>query len=359
MSGNSYSAMKILGAVVAVLCFGLAETKALAAESHQRADLVVAADGSGDVKSLQEAINRVPENNRKRFVIFIKPGIYNEQIKIPASKPYVSCLGEKAEETKITSNVKSTATGSPWPHCSVYIGGDDFHTENITFENSFGARAQAMAVVAKADRLVFKNCRFLSWQDTLYGKTGRQYFENCYIEGSKDFICGEAAAVFENCRLHSKSDGYIAAPMRFSAAEPSGFVFFRCKLTGKRTGDGSFLGRPWGPYGRAIYLETEMGPHIRSEGWDNWGNANHERTTYFAEYNCKGAGANPTTRVKWSHQLGTEEARQFETGNFLKGRDGWNPKTADDQWLEKNPPHYELSVRENILRKTTNERWGR
>lgn len=332
--------------VIAVLFLGLAENKTLA----QKADLVVAADGSRDAKTVQDAVNRVPENNRKRFVIFIKSGIYNEQIKIPPSKPYVSFLGEKTEETKLTSNVKSAATGSLGSRCSVYIGGDDFYAENITFENSFGAGAQAMAVVAQADRLVFKNCRFLSWQDTLYARAGRQYFENCYIAGSKDFICGEAAAVFENCTVYSTHDGYIAAPMRFSATSPSGFVFSRCRLTGKKSGDGSFLGRPWGPYGRAVYLDTEMGAHIRSAGWNNWDHAANEKTAYFAEYNCKGPGANRAGRVPWAHQLGADEARQFETANFLKGEDGWNPKTADDQWLEKNPPHYELSARENILR---------
>ena len=300
--------------------------------------MVVAADGSADVKTLREAINRVPEKNRKRFVIFIKPGVYNEQITITASKPYVSFVGEKADETILTFKVNSADAGAARPWCSVYLGGNDFQAENITFENPFGPGAQAMAVVANADRLIFNNCRFLGWQDTLYAKAGRQYFANCYIEGSKDFICGAAAAVFENCTLHSKRDGYIAAPMRFSAADPGGFVFIRCKLTGTKTGDGSFLGRPWGPYGRAVYLETEMGPHIRGEGWDNWGKAPNEKTAHFAEYNSRGPGANLAARVKWVQPLQADQARQFEAENFLQGDDRWNPKKADDRWLEKSPP---------------------
>ena len=313
--------------VTAVLLLGLAQTKAAAQSEY---DVVVAADGSGHVKTVQAAIDKIPKYNWKPVVIFIKPGIYNEQVQIPPTKPYVSLRGEKAEETKITFNVKIGAGSSDRKTCTAFIGGHDVHVENITFENSFGPGAAAFAVVANADRLVFKNSRFLGWQDTLYAKTGRQYFENCYIEGSADFIFGQASAVFENCTLHSKTHGYIAAPMRFSAVEPSGLVFIRCKLTDTAALHGVFLGRPWRPYGRAVYIESEMGAHIHREGWDNKGNPSNEKTAYFAEYNCKGPGANPAGRVKWSHQLGKDEARQFETENFLKGQDDWNPKKAHD-----------------------------
>jgi pectinesterase len=126
--------------------------------------------------------------------------------------------------------------------------------------------------------------------------------------------------------LHSKAHGYIAAPMRFSEVEPSGLVFIRCKLTGEEVGDSVFLGRPWRPYGRAIYIESEIGPHIHREGWDNKGNPSNEKTAYFAEHNCKGPGANRAGRITWSHHLEKDKALQFATENFLKGQDGWNPK---------------------------------
>jgi len=321
--------LKICSLVRVILFCGLIAAKSHAAESDRKSDLIVAADGSGDVKTVTEALSRVPTNNRKRFVIFIKRGIYNEQITVAASKGNLSLLGENTEETKITSNVNSAAGGSSWPpRCSAYIGADNFRAENITFENSFGAGAQAMAVVANADRIVFRNCRFLGSQDTLYAKAGRQYFQNCYVEGSRDFICGQAAAVFEDCRLHSKADGYIAAPMRLSSGESGGLIFLHCKATGEKIRNGVFLGRPWGPYGRAVYLESDFGAHIRSEGWNNWDKPASEKTAYFAEYNSKGAGANPARRVQWAHQLTTAEARQFEPENFLKGNDGWNPKDS-------------------------------
>ena len=190
--------------------------------------------------------------------------------------------------------------------------------------------------------MVFKNCKFLGWQDTLYAENGRQYFESCYIEGAVDFIFGQATAVFENCVIHSKDDGYIAAPMRFAETETSGFVFINSKLTGENTEKGVFLGRPWRAFGRTVFLETTMDAHIRPEGWNNWNNAENEKTAYFAEYNSKGAGAKKESRVKWIHQSTKVEAKRFETENFLKGKDNWNPKTATGDWLEKTKLDYSL-----------------
>lgn len=321
--------MKSFSVIALILFFGLTTIRTQAKPFlNERADLTVAADGSGDVKTVSEAIAKVPENNSKRFTIFIKAGTYQEQIRIPASKPFVSLVGESTEKTKLTFNLTNKATGTTSSSYSFYVGGHDFYAENIAFENSFGVGSQAVAVLTEADRLVFKNCKFLGWQDTLYAKNGRQYFENCYIEGHVDFIFGQAQAVFENCEIHSKGDGYIAAPMRFAADEPSGFVFDNCKLTGENIQKGVFLGRPWRDYGRTVYLNTKMDMHIRAEGWNNW-LPEREKTAYFAEYNSSGAGAKTTERAKWSHQLSDAEAEQFKPENFLKGTDNWNPKAAN------------------------------
>ena len=236
----------------------------------QKPDLTVAADGSGDFKTVQEAIDKVPENNKKRFNILIKPGVYTEQIKISSTKPYISLIGQNAETTKLTFKIANKDVGSTSAAFAFYVGGHDFYAENITFENSFGVGSQAVAVLTEADRAIFAHCRFLAWQDTLYARRGRQYFKDSYIEGSVDFIFGQATAVFENCEIHSKTDGYIAAPMRFTADEPSGLVFIKSKLTAENTVTKVYLGRPWRDYGRTVFLETEMGAHIRAEGWHNW-----------------------------------------------------------------------------------------
>ena len=312
-------------------------------------DVTVAADGSGNFKTVQEAINKVPANNPRRFVIAIKPGIYQEQIRIPANKPYISFIGTDAQTTVLTFNISNKDAGSTSAAYATYIGGHDFYAENITFENSFGTGSQAVAVLAEADRVVFKHCRFLAWQDTLYAKNGRQYYIDCYIEGHVDFFFGQAAAVFENCEIHSKGDGYITAPMRFAADEPSGFVFQKCRLTAENTKKGVYLGRPWRDYGRTVFLNTEMGEHIKPEGWNHW-LPEREKTAYLAEYKSTGKGANVASRVAWSHQLTDAEAKAFSTESFLKGKDGWNPKKTDDKWLESTPPDWNLVLWRDVFK---------
>jgi PelA/Pel-15E family pectate lyase len=329
--------MKIFWLICLILFVGLAETDVFAA----KADIIVAADGSGAVKTVQEAIDKVPENNKKRFVISIKPGIYKEQIRVPANKPYITFLGENAEKTKLTFGLSNKEAGSTSAAYAVYVGGHDFYAENITFENSFGTGSQAVAVLVEADRAVFKNSRFLGWQDTLYAKNGRQFYQDCYIEGHVDFIFGQAAAVFENCVIHSKGDGYIAAPMRFAADEASGFVFINSKLTGENTQKGVFLGRPWRDYGRTVYLNTEMGAHIRPEGWHHW-QPEREKTAFLGEYRSTGAGAKINERVKWTRQLTEEEAKAFRTENFLKGSDNWNPYKATFDSQNTTKPGFKL-----------------
>lgn len=303
--------------------------------------IVVSQTGNGDVKTISEAIEKVPVNNQKRFLILIKAGVYHEQICIPANKPFISLIGKNAETTKIQFKISNKIAGSTSAAYAFYVGGHDFYAENLTFENTFGQGSQAVAVVAEADRITFSKCRFIGWQDTLYAKGGRQFYKDSYIEGSVDFIFGQAAAVFENCVIHSKADGYIAAPMRFSDKESSGYVFYKSKLTGENIENGVYLGRPWRDYGRTVYLETEMGGHIKPEGWNNW-EVKREKTAYFAEYKSVGKGGSSVKRVVWSHQLTKEEANQFLPQTFLKGKDGWNPYKQDFAWQEKTKPDWKL-----------------
>jgi len=305
------------------------------------ADITVAADGSGDVKTVQAAVDRVPENNARRFVIAIKRGRYTEQVRIPANKPYISFVGEAAEQTVISYSISNKEAGSTSAAFAAYIGGHDFYAENVTFENSFGTGSQAVAVLVEADRAVFRKCRFLGWQDTLYAKNGRQYYKDCYIEGHVDYIFGQAAAVFETSEIHSKGDGYVTAPMRFSADEPAGFVFIKCLLTSNNTKEGIYLGRPWRDYGRTVFIETRMDAQVRPEGWHHW-LPEREKTAFMAEYRSSGTGAGDKDRVKWARQLTEAEANAFSTASFLKGRDGWDPLTAKDDWLIKTRPDWKL-----------------
>lgn len=335
----------------AIYCIALL-TLLFSQEVLAKCEITVAKDGTGNVKNIREAIVKIPERNKERCVVRIKPGVYDEQVVVPASKPYVSFIGESAETTKITFSISNKQAGSTSAAFAVYIGGHDFYAENITFENSFGNGSQAVAVLVEADRSVFNKCRFLGWQDTLYAKNGRQYYKDCYIAGHVDYIFGQAAAVFENCHIHSKADGYITAPMRFTADERAGFVFNKCRLTSSNTDKGVYLGRPWRDYGRTIFIDTQMDAAIRPEGWHHW-QPNREQTAFFAEYGSNGSGANNASRVKWAKTLDETSVKAFSTANFLKGKDGWDPNTAHDEWVLKTTPDWSLITWADVFKQTS------
>lgn len=296
----------------------------LEAIQAQNFDFVVAKDGSGDFKSVQEAINAVPDFRKVKTTIFIKNGIYKEKLVLPASKTKVAFIGEDVVNTILTYDDFAAkknrfgeevgTTGST----SFYIFGEEFTAENITFENSAGPVGQAVAVRIDGDRVAFKNCRFLGFQDTLYphGENSRQYYKNCYIEGTVDFIFGWSTAVFETCTIFCKDHGYITAPSTNENTK-FGFVFLKCKITGNAPEASFYLGRPWRPYGKSVFIECELGDHIKPEGWNNWRNPDNEKTAYFAEYKNTGEGAIKNHRVKWSHQLSNEEVKIYTTENIF------------------------------------------
>lgn len=291
-------------------------TLLVAAAANAQA-VVVAVDGSAKFKSIQQAINHVPANNDRRVVIHIKPGVYQERLRV--DKRFITLRGEDPLKTVITHRVSALQAGSTRLAFTAHVNGDDFHAENLTFENTFGIGSQAVALFVDADRAEFRNCRFLGWQDTLFVNGSRQSFKDCYIEGHVDFIFGSASAIFENCTIHSKGEGYVTAHYRTSDEENTGFVFVRSRLTGVNTGKGVFLGRPWRPYARVVFVECWLGSHIRPEGWDNWRDPSREKTASFAEYKSKGPGANPAARVAWSKQLTGSEAAAFSRSRFLAG----------------------------------------
>jgi pectinesterase len=289
--------------------------------------ITVAPDGSGDAKTVQAAIDSVPEKNKERIVIHIKPGTYKERIEVPKTKPLITFLGDDAKTTILTHDWnakhigpdgKEVGTGGSY---STKINGKDFIAENITFENTAGDTGQALAIFADADRLIFRHCRFLGWQDTIYANGGRQFYDQCYIEGRVDFIFGNATAVFKDCTIHSKNGGHVTAAST-AQEKPFGYVFLDCKLTGE--GAQADLGRPWRPYAAVAFIRCEIGPHIKPEGWNNWKKEENEKTARYSEYKCTGPGADRSKRVKWSKELPDDEAAKYTAENILKGEDKWD-----------------------------------
>jgi len=293
-------------------------------------NLFVAADGSAQFSSVQSAIMSVPMGTRVNPVlIHIAPGTYKELIGIQREKRFFKLIGDSPTNTVLTFNLHAGLTnfdGKPigtFRTPSTLIDADDFTAENLTFENSAGPVGQALAIRVDGDRAAFRNCRFLGWQDTILLNRGRQYFENCYVEGHVDFIFGAATAWFENCEIHSLRDGYLTAAST-PVDVPFGYVFNRCKITGE-PGVKTFLGRPWRIYASTTFLNCEMSEVVRPEGWNDWKKPEAHTTARYAEFNSTGDGASPTNRPDWTKQLSAEDAKKITLDKVLGGADGWNP----------------------------------
>ncbi|MES2445927.1 MAG: pectinesterase family protein [Bacteroidota bacterium] len=287
----------------------------------------VAKDGSGDFKTIQEAVMAVRDWSEVQVPIYIKKGIYKEKLVIPSQKTRITLIGESATETMITFDDYSGKNGlTTYTSYTVLVKGNEFKAENLTFENSAGSVGQAVALHVEADKVIIKNCRILGNQDTLFPSTdtSRQYYVDCYIEGTTDFIFGAATAVFENCTIHSKKNSYITAASTIKD-RPYGFVFLNCKLTANESAQKVYLGRPWRANAKTVFINTEMGKHILPEGWHVWNNNDNHKTTFYAEYGSTGPGFVKESRVSWSKQLTKKEAKQYTLKNIFAGTSAWLP----------------------------------
>ncbi|KAJ4838314.1 putative pectinesterase 11 [Turnera subulata] len=282
--------------------------------------------GNGDFKTIQEAIDSVPSNNSELVFILVKPGIYREKVVVPADKPFITLSGTRAEDTLITGSDSGNIFESP----TMTVLASDFVGRYLTIENTYGSGDKAVALRVSGDRAAFYGCRILSYQDTLLDDTGSHYYSNCYIEGATDFICGNAASLFERCHLHSisKNNGSITAQHRNSPSENTGFLFLGCKITGD-VGGSAFLGRPWGVSSRVVFAYSYMSGVINPPGWSDWNDKSKGSGVFYAEYRCYGPGADRAHRVGWSQTLSNEEAEPLLTKEMIGGR----------SWLRP-PPRY-------------------
>jgi pectinesterase len=306
----------------------------LAAGLQQGAAAVVAADGSGQYTTVQDAINAAPQDTsaERRWVIFVKAGVYHELLYVQREKRFVVLVGEDPVKTVITYGRKAGDTGPDGKPIGTFrtptavIDADDFTVENITFENAAGPNGQALALRVDGDRAVFRNCRFLGWQDTIFLNRGRQYFEDSLIAGHVDFVFGGATAYFRHCRLHAWRNGYLTAASTPQDAS-SGFVFVGGSITGA-DGVKTYLGRPWREFAHVTFVDTDMSDVVRPEGWHNWDRAERERTARYEEYGSTGAGARPDDRVKWARTLSADAARRLTAATVLGGTDHWDPSSV-------------------------------
>jgi pectinesterase len=304
---------------------------ALIKQGYSQNTIEVAKDGSGDFSTVQQAFDAIPSGNIDPYVVFVKKGVYKEVVVLDARKNHVSLVGEDKENTIITfdnhagTKLPNGDTLNTWTCATFFVYGNDFHAENISFENNAGFTAgQAVALRVEGTRTSFINCRMIGNQDVLFlsGSGVKQYYRNCYIEGTTDFIFGAATAVFKDCHMHSKKNSHVTAASTNSII-PFGFVFFDCKLTAAEGIDKVSLGRPWSPTASVTYIRCWMDKHIIPEGWNNWKNPANEASARYAEYKSMGPGASPASRVAWMKQLGDEDLNRYTLENIFGN---WSPE---------------------------------
>ena len=324
--------MKKLLLLLGVIAF---TQNSFAAGKYDNPDTIfVARDGTGEFRTIDEAIEVCRAFMDYHKVIFVKNGTYKEKLIIPQWLQHIEICGESVEKTIITyddhANVKRPETGKPMGTFRTYtlkIEGNDITLKNLTIENNSARLGQAVALHTEGDRLLFINCRFIGHQDTIYtGMAGtRLYFKGCYICGTTDFIFGPSTAWFEDCTIESIINSYVTAAST-PKDQPYGYVFNNCRLTSNGTADKVYLGRPWRPYAYTLFMNCELGGHIRPEGWENWRNPENEKTARYLEYNNRGEGARVKERVAWSRQLTKKEAAQITPETVFSMGSTWNPQ---------------------------------
>ena len=296
--------------------------------AQERQDtIVVSRDGTGNFRTLQEAIESARAFMDYTVTIYVRNGVYKEKVIVPSWVENIDIIGEDRDKTIITyddhANINKMGTFRTY---TVKVEGSDITFKNLTIENNAAQLGQAVALHTEGDRLKFINCRILGNQDTIYtgAKFTRLYFKDCYIDGTTDFIFGPSTALFEDCIIHSKRNSYVTAASTPKEAK-YGYVFKHCKLTAEPGVDKVYLGRPWRPYAYTLFIECELGKHIVLAGWHNWGKQSNEETARYMEYKNTGEGANASERVAWSKQLTKKEAETVTVDAIFRTQSDWNP----------------------------------
>lgn len=305
-----------------------------AADKYDNPDtIVVSRDGTGEFRTISEAIEVCRAFMDYHKVIYVKRGTYKEKLIVPQWLTNIEILGEDRDATVITyddhANIANPATGrgiGTFRTYTVKVEGNSITFRNITIENNAARLGQAVALHTEGDRLVFVNCRLLGHQDTVYtGVAGtRLLFRDCYIEGTTDFIFGPSTAWFENCEIRSRADSYITAAST-PQDRPYGYIFSHCRLTADANVTKVYLGRPWRDYGYTLFINCEMGRHIRPEGWHHW-QKERQKTARYMEYGNSGEGAATDRRVTWTRQLTKKEAAKITMEEVFSINDKWTPE---------------------------------
>ncbi|KAK3005075.1 hypothetical protein RJ639_016381, partial [Escallonia herrerae] len=302
-------------------------------------DLVVAKDGSGNFTTIGEAVAAAPNSSATRYVIYIKAGAYYENVEVVSKKTMLMFVGDGIGKTLVKGNRNVVDGWTTFRSATVAVVGNGFIAKGITFENYAGAsKHQAVALRSGSDLSAFYQCSFVGYQDTLYVHTLRQFYRQCDVYGTIDFIFGNAAVVFQDCNLYARKPdanqkNIFTAQGREDPNQNTGISILNCKVAAGselipvQSSFKSYLGRPWKEYSRTVFMRSNIGDLIDPAGWLEWSGDFALSTLYYGEYMNRGPGSNTSARVTWPGYRvinNTTEALQFTVGNFIQGGEWLN-----------------------------------
>ncbi|CAM8927025.1 unnamed protein product [Rhodiola kirilowii] len=305
-----------------------------------RADVIVAKDGSGRYKKLSDAVKNIPvRNDNRTYVIYVKAGVYDELVIVEKKQTHVMIIGDGPDKTKITGRLNAVDGVGTFKTGSFKALGSNFIARDIGFENTAGSeKHQAVALHVGSDMSVFYNCRIDAFQDTLLTAAGRQFYRDCTISGTVDFIFGYGSAIFQNCKLlirkpMENQQCMVTADGREDKHLASGIVIHNSIITAApdmapvKRNFKSYLGRPWKPLARTVVINSQIDDVIHPDGWMPWAGSNHDKTCFYGEYGNRGLGANTSRRIGWSKKLTKNQAMFFTVRRFIDGSK-WIPKSG-------------------------------
>ncbi|KAL2245346.1 UNVERIFIED_CONTAM: Pectinesterase 2.1 [Sesamum indicum] len=298
------------------------------------ADLVVAKDGSGNYKTVAEAIAAAPDKSKKRYVVYVKKGTYKENVEVGKNKKNLMIIGDGMDSTIITGDLNVVDGSTTFKSATLAAVGEGFMLQDIRIQNTAGPeKHQAVALRVGADKSVINRCRIDAYQDTLYAHSLRQFYRDSYITGTVDFIFGNAAVVFQKCKLVARKPmksqkNMVTAQGRTDPNQNTGTSIQDCEIRASedlepvKSSFPTYLGRPWKEYSRTVVMQSYIGDHIDPVGWSEWSGDFALKTLYYGEYMNKGPGAGTSKRVKWAgyHVItNAAEAAKFTVKELIQG----------------------------------------
>ncbi|CAJ1958691.1 unnamed protein product [Sphenostylis stenocarpa] len=304
----------------------------LTQDLRKKADIVVAKDGSGKYKKISDALKHVPKESSNRTVIYVKRGVYYENVRVEKTKWNVMMIGDGMTSTIVSASLNFVDGTPTFSTATFSVFGRNFIARDMGFVNTAGPQKhQAVALMTSADQAVYYRCHIDAYQDTLYAHSNRQFYRECNIYGTVDFIFGNSAVVIQNCNIRPKlpipgQQNTITAQGKIDPNMNTGISIQNCNISpfGNLSSVQTYLGRPWKNYSTTVYMKSRMESFVNPKGWLPWTGNSAPDSIFYAEFQNVGPGASTNNRVKWRglRTITSKQASKFTIKAFLHG-DKW------------------------------------